>query len=515
MKVLEDSTKRIFATGYIALLIGAVVLGFTAVPQDTRAASTPQGLVIPLYAYPTDGSWAALVQAKLAYPNVPFIAVINPNSGPGSSQDPNYVQGIKNLQASGIEVLGYADTAYGADSISSVEANVNLYHTWYGVNGIMFDDMSNTPGFESYYSTLGSYVHSLIPNSITMGNPGTSVPTSFIGTLDILNIYEASAYPPLSFITYPGYAPSNFAVVAFGVSLEDSFLTSITGTVSWIYITDAGLPNPYAVLPSYFTTEVALLSSIDGTIASSSTPSTSPTTTTTTGGSTSLVVNSVDLSGNTITGMWTTWNQNGAVLSTGYTPATFTGTIGQTYSVTVANYGSTVFCYWQDGSTIPNKIVTLARSVALTAYYGTDGSCSAATTTTTVSTKTSTASTTSSKTSTTVVTTSSRTSTTSTTAAPSTFLVKIQSATTGGLFSGMSTVVSQNGVTLSSGYTPLTFTATRGTSYTISVDNYGIYVFNHWSTGSTSPTITITPGQAFTLTAYYATISCPPTHRHC
>ena len=96
------------------------------------------------------------------------------------------------------------------------------------------------------------------------------------------------------------------------------------------------------------------------------------------------------------------------------------------------------------------------------------------------------------------------------------FYVKIWSATTSGAyFGGMWTVVSQSGATLSSGYTPYTFTAAAGATYSISVANYGIYVFNHWSTGSRSSTITITPGQAITLTAYYATISCPPTHKHC
>ena len=32
--------------------------------------------------------------AKQSHPNVPLIAVINPNSGPGSALDPGYVSGI-------------------------------------------------------------------------------------------------------------------------------------------------------------------------------------------------------------------------------------------------------------------------------------------------------------------------------------------------------------------------------------------------------------------------------------
>jgi hypothetical protein len=112
VKILEDNTKSILATGYISLLVGAMLLGFTAFPQSTHASSTPVGIAIPLYTYPTDGTWTAVINAKQSYPNVPFIAVINPSSGPGPSKDPNYVQGIKNLQAAGITVLGYVATGY-------------------------------------------------------------------------------------------------------------------------------------------------------------------------------------------------------------------------------------------------------------------------------------------------------------------------------------------------------------------------------------------------------------------
>ncbi len=328
MKILEDSSKGILAAGYIALLVGAVALGFTAIPQTTRAQSAPVGIVIPLYTYPTDGSWAAVIQAKQAYPNVPFIAVINPDSGPGTSQDANYVQGIKNLQAGGVVVLGYVDTSYAGDSVSSVEANVNLYHTWYGVNGIMFDDMTNVPGYETYYSTLSSYVHSLIPGSVTMGNPGTSVPTSYVGTLDVLNIYESSGYPLLSFVTYAGYSPSYFSTIVFGVPLDTAFLSTLVGVNSWVYLTDANLPNPYDVLPSYFTTQVAALSSIDlvATTSSSSATTTTSTPSTTTNpsvGTSQLTVNTQDATANALTGYYLVLYQNGQTLSTGYSPTTF------------------------------------------------------------------------------------------------------------------------------------------------------------------------------------------------
>ena len=79
----------------------------------------------------------------------------------------------------------------------------------------------------------------------------------------------------------------------------------------------------------------------------------------------------------------------------------------------------------------------------------------------------------------------------------------------------MWTVVSQNGVTLQTGYTPLSLTSNSGGVYTISVANYGNYVFTHWSTGSKTSTITITATQAITLTAYYSVTGCSPRHKNC
>ena len=91
------------------------------VNRATAATTQNQtiGIVIPLYIYP-GATWTTVAQAKQGNPNVPFIAVINPNSGPGTSLDPNYVQGIQQLQAAGITVLGYVDTAYAADTLESV-----------------------------------------------------------------------------------------------------------------------------------------------------------------------------------------------------------------------------------------------------------------------------------------------------------------------------------------------------------------------------------------------------------
>lgn len=64
-----------------------------------------------------------------------------------------------------------------------------------------------------------------------------------------------------------------------------------------------------------------------------------------------ISVATVDSSGNQIYGYYTTLSQNDNVIQTGFSPAEFTVSSGQTYQVAVADYGQYVFDHWLDGST--------------------------------------------------------------------------------------------------------------------------------------------------------------------
>src|SRR2546426_1784661 len=258
MNLLGNSCKRTSSLAIVTVLFFAVIV--TATARISFAAPSSSGVVIPLYTYPTDGSWAASLQAKNAHPNVPIIAIINPSDGPGGSSDSNYVQGVKNFQAAGIIVIGYVATGYASHGMSDLDAQISRYKNWYSVNGIFFDEMANNQGNENYYSTLNTYVKSL-GMTMTMGNPGTSVPSSYIGTLDSLCIFEQGGLPTLSYLSsYSGHPKSNFAYIGLSVStLNTSYEVSSSNYVQWIYITDAGGGNPYDVLPSYFMNEVAAL----------------------------------------------------------------------------------------------------------------------------------------------------------------------------------------------------------------------------------------------------------------
>ena len=426
----ERSRSRIRSRVVIAVLIAtALTLSFLG------------AIMITLYTYP-GVSWSAIINAKEANPSVSMVTIINPDNGPGASQDQNYVNGINNLRAAGIVVLGYDHTSWANRPIADVEADINSYKSWYNLSGIFFDEMSNVPGDEGYYSTLNQYAKSMGLN-FTVGNPGGPAPASYLGTLDVIVTYENQGLPDSTSLAQMtnGVPPNHFAVIAYGVNVwNGSAVSALYNYASYVYVTNETLPNPYGALTGDFSKMVSLLSNPNPTLVH-------------------LTVQSVNAAGTPIAGVYTTiTSANGSPVASGNTPLTAPVTKGVGYFVSVANYGSFVFEHWDDGSTGATQAVTAAGTTTLTATYMT-----AVQTTSTSTTSTSTASpsttsitatatssispttsptTTTSTTSPTTSTTSSGTSTTSistSTESPTTSTLSTTSASTTSVASGSST----------------------------------------------------------------------------
>ena len=231
-------------------------LGDTTMEDPTAIVDTPPGgTIIPLYTYPTDPTWDAVITAKLAYPEVAVVAIVNPNSGPGTELDPSYDSGITALQDAGVMVIGYVYTSYADRPPAAVQTDISTYATFYPqLDGIMLDEMSNVPGDEAYYADLSEFASDL-GLGFTVGNPGTNIPQTFANTVDVLFVYEGAGLPDLEsldgwlFI----YERERFAIIPHSVeSLDAGFVSTALFQVGWIYATDDVLPNPWDTLPSYF-----------------------------------------------------------------------------------------------------------------------------------------------------------------------------------------------------------------------------------------------------------------------
>jgi len=258
-----DTTGTVGTTGTGASTGAAGTTGVAgATGTGSTTSTTAAGTIVPLYTDPSDPSWTAIVEAKMAHPKVPVIAIVNPNNGPGGSVSSGYSAGIAKLVAANIEVLGYVATGYASHPVATMEATIDQWKSFYPqVQGIFFDEQSNQAGDVTYYKTLSQYAKSK-GLSYTVGNPGTDTAEAFIGALDTMLIYESSGVPSVAQMSgwHSKYPKSNFGVIPYAVpAMNASFVATARQYVGYIYLQSDNLPNPWDSLPAYFADLLAAL----------------------------------------------------------------------------------------------------------------------------------------------------------------------------------------------------------------------------------------------------------------
>ena len=207
------------------------------------------GIMVALYFDPQFLLWDSLIDLKNQYPNVNVLAVINPSNGPGNIKNTTYATEVLKLQAAGITVLGYTFTNYGQRDIDLIFQDINKYTLWYNVDGIFFDEVANF-GQEENLKTLDDYTNAK-GASITMGNPGTDIPPSYIGIMNNYVIYENKGLPDLNSIEerYSELDKQYFSVTSYGVmDFDSNYITALSEFVQYMYITNDDMPNPYDTL---------------------------------------------------------------------------------------------------------------------------------------------------------------------------------------------------------------------------------------------------------------------------
>jgi parallel beta-helix repeat protein len=242
-------------------------LGSGTAPADAAAygqissATKPVSLLVPAYSYPSPATYWNTLDA--AVPPVKYL-VANPATGPGLTADPNYVAAIDASLAAGITVLGYINTADGATPSATVETQVGLWSSLYGVTSILLDNAATSTGEISYYSALCTYIHGAAEGAIVVLNHGAIPAEGYAPLADILVVFENaetawSAFTPASWFT--SYPPSKFGVLitsASGQPLMSSLMAQAQDYgIGNLYITDQGGGNPYGTIASYWASETA------------------------------------------------------------------------------------------------------------------------------------------------------------------------------------------------------------------------------------------------------------------
>jgi len=226
-----------------------------------NASALCQHIVTPAYWYP-GATWNATVQGA---PTANVI-IMNPDSGPGRTRDPNYVSGVGIAHDARVTVVGYSHTSYGSRAATQVKAEINSYYTWYNVDGIFLDEVSSDAAHLPYYSDLYQYIHT-DRNGTVILNPGTITDAGYMQVGDIVCLFEStfSEYQKYSAPDWTKSQPaSKIYHIVYGVNEGD--LASVlkkaeSFNAGTVYVTQLAGSNPYATLPSYWTEEITDLKS--------------------------------------------------------------------------------------------------------------------------------------------------------------------------------------------------------------------------------------------------------------
>lgn len=233
---------------------------------EDRTVPAPMGILVPAYFYPTPGGspWDQLIHDA---PTVPILAIMNPNSGPGTQLDPNYKAVVDSLQEAGGEVIGYVPTSYAQRPLQQVKAEINRYRQWYHVDGIFVDEMTSADNakYLQYYQAIENFVHRLQPHGTVVGNPGTNPSQAYLKVANQLVLFENGAgydtYMPPTW--QASQAASQLANLVYNVPDTETLQTNVSLAASrntgWIYVTNDNLDNPYDTLPIYWSDLVGTL----------------------------------------------------------------------------------------------------------------------------------------------------------------------------------------------------------------------------------------------------------------
>lgn len=269
--------KSTVALALVAVLLITITVSSFEIADAALSSNT---LFVPLYSWPVkyvngqrmlSDSWQALYNTASANPNLKIMMILNPDNGnfglggglltqdqmATAQANPDILWAVQKMQSrKNISITGYVYTEYAARDPEICKQRIDLYKKLYGTTGILFDQMSSVAGNEVYYSNLDSYVKGTgMP--FTVGNPGTSVPESYVGKVNTIIVYEDKGLPTISTLkarTFNGkYDKNNFGAIPHSVDRYDStWVRQARTAVGYLYVTNDGPDgNPWDTLSSY------------------------------------------------------------------------------------------------------------------------------------------------------------------------------------------------------------------------------------------------------------------------
>lgn len=238
-----------------AAMLGAEIPGpLTPKAAAAEAPVLPNlkggGLIVPMYVYPHNGTtwdpaWEDMIAISRDFGDLmDVLAIVNPNTGPGTAVDVAYARGIRKLQGGKATVIGYVPTGYGARTAAAIKADIDKWMALYPfVEGFFFDEVSTVLTDLPKLTEAVDYARVAIPGGVMAGNPGTWVENAIATTFDVCVEHEVPPWPTDPAFDYEG-SPFEVKNNAAGMVLAAPDLHSgmplLTALFRWVFLSRTG-----------------------------------------------------------------------------------------------------------------------------------------------------------------------------------------------------------------------------------------------------------------------------------
>ncbi|KAH8658161.1 Spherulation-specific family 4-domain-containing protein [Xylariales sp. PMI_506] len=239
-------------------------------------SASATGVLLPLYVYPAavyaggPANWDPVLDAITANPDLEWLVVVNPGSGPDAPTEPevNYIDGVAALNAySNVKTIGYVHTSYATADLSVLGSNITSWKSWdtytaadIAVDGIFFDE--SAADFD-YMSSATALARDAFGDDTTIiCNFGTSTAAEFYEICDVVVALETclncsdgpqyegqtsinnnipSGYADQSAILVNEFTGTDYAGKTADASLLETYLSNIVSNgVGWAYFCSGG-----------------------------------------------------------------------------------------------------------------------------------------------------------------------------------------------------------------------------------------------------------------------------------
>ncbi|GAM88536.1 hypothetical protein ANO11243_065690 [Dothideomycetidae sp. 11243] len=164
-------------------------------------------ILVPLYLYPSPGSWQPLYSQIASNPGVHFQVIVNPDSGPGVAPgavpEQNWINTLSKLNSyPNVATVGYVHVLYGKRNETEVTNNIDAYADWAAfrgadihVDGIFFDEAPAVADADkvAYMNQVSSHARLRFTNpnaTRVVFNPGCPVPRVYYDMSDAIVAFE-------------------------------------------------------------------------------------------------------------------------------------------------------------------------------------------------------------------------------------------------------------------------------------------------------------------------------------